>query len=57
MLHPAHDFTSQDYIVNNPCAEWYLNTMRLNGSPTQAYHREHFGTNYDYYNFAEMLGV
>jgi len=56
-VHPAHDFTSQDYIVNNPCAEWYLNTMRLNGSPTQAYHREHFGTNYDYYNFAEMLGV
>ena len=52
LVHPTHDFTSQDYILNNPYAEWYLNTMRLNGSPTQAYHREHYGANYDYYNFA-----
>ena len=26
--------------------------MRLDGSPTQAYHREHYGADYDYYNFA-----
>jgi len=52
LVHPGHDFTSQDYITNNPYAEWYLNTMRLEGSPTQAYHREHYGPNYDYYNFA-----
>jgi len=52
VVHPTHDFTSQDYIRNNPYAEWYLNTMRLDGSPTQAYHREHYGANYDYYNFA-----
>ena len=49
---PEHDFTSQDYIMNNPYAEWYLNSMRIKGSPTQAYHREHYGANYDYYNFA-----
>jgi alpha-L-fucosidase len=29
--------------------------MRLDGSPTQAYHREHYGANYDYYNFAEAF--
>src|SRR5207302_4412652 len=37
VVHPEHDFTSQDYIKNNPYAEWYLNTMRLDGSPSQAY--------------------
>src|SRR5215475_8615494 len=55
LVHPTHDFTSQDYIRNNPYAEWYLNTMRLDGSPTQAYHRENYGANYDYYNFAAVF--
>jgi alpha-L-fucosidase len=27
----------------------------LDGSPTQAYHREHYGANYDCYNFAETF--
>src|ERR1700692_3674835 len=52
LVHPNHDFASTDYISHNPYAEWYLNSMRLEGSPTQAYHREHYGANYDYYNFA-----
>lgn len=52
LVHPEHDFTSQDYIHHNPYAEWYLNSMRLDGSPTQEYHRQHYGANYDYYNFA-----
>src|ERR1700731_3406479 len=52
LVHPGHDFYSQDYITHNPYAEWYLNSMRLNGSPTQAYHREHYGADYNYYNFA-----
>lgn len=55
LVHPTHDFTSTDYIRNNPYAEWYLNSMRLDGSPTQAYHREHYGANYDYYNFASTF--
>ena len=55
LIHPEHDFASQDYIKNNPYAEWYLNTMRLDGSPTQAYHREHYGADYDYYNFAPVF--
>jgi alpha-L-fucosidase len=55
LVHPTHDFTSADYIRNNPYAEWYLNSMRLEGSPTQAYHREHYGANYDYYNFAAVF--
>ncbi len=52
LVHPTHDFSSEDYIKNNPYAEWYLNTMRIPGSPTQAYHREHYGADFDYYNFA-----
>src|SRR5207244_2944695 len=55
LVHPGHDFYSQDYITHNPYAEWYLNSMRLDGSPTQAYHREHYGADYNYYNFAQIF--
>lgn len=48
--HPDHDFDNPDYIVNNPYAEWYYNVVRIPGSPTQRYHKEHFG-NADYYDF------
>jgi alpha-L-fucosidase len=54
-VHAEHDFASLDYITHNPYAEWYLNSMRLDGSPTQAYHKEHYGANYDYYNFAPIF--
>jgi len=48
-------FSEQEYLKRNPYAEWYLNTLRLEGSPTQAYHKEHYGADYDYYNFAETF--
>jgi alpha-L-fucosidase len=51
--HPNHDFSSNDYIKYNPYAEWYLNTMRIPGSPTQAYEREHYGAHFDYYDFSK----
>ncbi|HEY4818081.1 MAG TPA: alpha-L-fucosidase [Candidatus Acidoferrum sp.] len=54
-VHSEHDFTSLDYITHNPYAEWYLNSMRIDGSPTQAYHKEHYGSDYDYYNFAPVF--
>ena len=50
--HPKHDFANQDYIRNNPYAEWYYNSMRIDGSPTQKYHAENYGSNYNYYQFA-----
>lgn len=52
LSHPQHDFKNVDYIRNNPYAEWYYNSMRIDGSPTQKYHREHYGPDYDYYSFA-----
>jgi alpha-L-fucosidase len=55
LTHPEHDFSSIDYIRNNPYAEWYYNTMRIDGSPTQAYHREHYGANFNYYDFAPVF--
>ena len=55
LSHPDHDFRNTDYIKNNPYAEWYLNVLRIDGSPTQAYHKEHYGANYDYYNFAPVF--
>jgi alpha-L-fucosidase len=55
LSHPEHDFTNVDYIKNNPYAEWYLNVMRIPGSPTQAYHREHYGADFSYYGFAPIF--
>ncbi len=55
LSHPEHDFASTDYIKNNPYAEWYLNAMRIAGSPTQAYHREHYGAEFSYYDFAPIF--
>ena len=45
----------EEYLKRNPYAEWYYNTLRLEGSPTQAYHKEHYGAKYNYYNFAETF--
>ena len=33
LSHPDHDFPRADYIKYNPYAEWYLNVMRIPGSP------------------------
>lgn len=53
--HPTHDFSSTDYIKYNPYAEWYLNTVRIPGSPTGEYQREHYGAKFGYYEFAPIF--
>jgi alpha-L-fucosidase len=40
------------YLKNNPYAEWYVNTMKIEGSPTHKYHRETYGENASYDQFA-----
>ena len=50
--HSEHDFEGKDYLKYDPYAEWYLNTVRLEGSPTQEYDRQHYGPNHNYYDFA-----
>ncbi|MGC1424665.1 MAG: alpha-L-fucosidase [Terracidiphilus sp.] len=54
LTHPDHDFSSNDYIKYDPYAEWYLNTMRIPGSPTQEYHKQHYGDQ-GYYDFAPVF--
>jgi alpha-L-fucosidase len=45
--HADHPLTGGAAIASTPYAEWYYNAMRIPGSPTQAYHQEHYhGTNY-----------
>ena len=36
---------------NNPYAEWYLNSLRIDGSPTQKHHLATYGKDFDYYKF------
>jgi alpha-L-fucosidase len=39
----------------NPYAEWYRNTMRIEGSATQRYHAATFGAEFPYRRFAEAF--
>jgi alpha-L-fucosidase len=36
----------------NPYSEWYLNSMKIEGSPARKYHDETYGADYSYDNFA-----
>jgi len=38
-------------LANNPYAEWYLNTMSIEGSPTEAHHRVTHGHGFAYDEF------
>ncbi|KKL74709.1 hypothetical protein LCGC14_2062170, partial [marine sediment metagenome] len=33
----------EEHFKNNPYAEWYLNSLRIEGSPTQRYQKENYG--------------
>jgi alpha-L-fucosidase len=43
------------WFKNNPYAEWYLNSLRIDGSPTQKHHRETYGKDFDYLDFIPMF--
>ncbi len=57
VTHPNHDFSSSDYIKYNPYAEWYLNVLRIPGSPTAEYHKEHYGADFGYYDFSKQFNA
>ena len=38
-------------LANNPYAEWYLNTMKIKGSPSYRHHLETYGEGFSYYDF------
>ena len=37
------DVPKETHVKFNPYAEWYMNTMRYEGSPTKKFHEEHYG--------------
>jgi alpha-L-fucosidase len=42
-------------LRENPYAEWYRNTMRIPGSPTQLHHTRVYGEDYPYDNFVRTF--
>jgi len=38
-------------LANNPYAEWYLNTMSIEGSPTSVHHHTTYGDSFEYDDF------
>jgi alpha-L-fucosidase len=45
----------EEHFKNNPYAEWYLNSLRIPGSPTQDFHRENFGEDFSYDDFVPIF--
>lgn len=45
------------WFANNPYAEWYMNSYQIEGSPTQHYHRQNFGANFSYFDFAPKFNA
>jgi alpha-L-fucosidase len=43
------------WFANNPYADWYQNSLKIPGSPTQAYHQRTYGADYPYDNFIPMF--
>ena len=42
-----------EWFTHNPYAEWYLNTIRIEGSPARGYHDRVYGKDYPYEKFAD----
>lgn len=40
------------WFANNPYAEWYMNSLRIDGSATQRHHRQTYGPDFGYFDFA-----
>ena len=52
-IHREHNpFAGQKY---NPYAEWYLNSLRIDGSPTQEYHEKVYGKGFSYTDFCRLF--
>ena len=39
------------WFKNNPYSEWYLNSLRIDGSPTREHHRTTYGEDFGYMDF------
>lgn len=41
----------KEWFVKNPYAEWYWNTLKIDGSPTQEHHHATYGRDFHYLDF------
>ena len=46
-----HDEGPVGMLRDNPYAEWYRNTMQIEGSPTQVHHAQTYGADFPYDGF------
>jgi len=44
-----------EWFTHNPYSEWYLNTIRIDGSPAQEYHKKTYGSDFPYEKFADSF--
>lgn len=44
---------ARTWFLENPYAEWYFNSLRINGSATQIHHKETYGEDFSYFDFVE----
>lgn len=42
----------REWFKNNSYAEWYMNTLKFEDSPTREYHNQTYGSDFDYDSFA-----
>ncbi len=45
----------KDWFRLNPYAEWYLNSLRIQNSPTHQHHVQTYGKDFDYYRFSSAF--
>jgi alpha-L-fucosidase len=46
-----HEVPWDQWFKNNAYAEWYMNSLKIDGSPTQQHHYKTYGKNFDYLDF------
>ena len=51
----AGEGSRRPWFIDNAYAEWYLNSLRITGSPTWKHHLETWGKDFDYYGFVPMF--
>lgn len=44
-----------EWFTNNPYAEWYLNSLKIDGSATAAHHAATYGEGFSYYDFVPQF--
>ena len=48
---------SRALFANQPYSEWYLNSLRIKGSPVHGHHVKNYGEDFEYYEFAKEFNT